>query len=269
MRLAECLLPLLARPESGAVIALVGAGGKTSALFGLAQELGGGPTGVLITTTTHIYDPRREQGRGYDRLALAPALLEPPGSAWDPGPDGPAPGRRLVLAARELPETGKLQGIHPLRVAELRRHWAFVLVEADGAKRRPVKAPAAHEPVLPPAADLVLGVIGLDCLGRPMDEGCVHRPEHFGAVTGCAPGAPIGLAHLAALSRAPGGLFKGVPASARRVLLLNQADRCALAPADLLRGLLAAGPVGAGLILVCALADPRPGARVLAQTQPQ
>jgi probable selenium-dependent hydroxylase accessory protein YqeC len=238
-------------PAAGGVIALVGAGGKTSALFGLAAELAGSsPAGVLMTTTTHLHDPRLEPGRGYDQLVLAPALAEAAGP-W--GAPAPGPGRRVVLAAWAEPGLDKLRGIHPDRVAELKRLWTFVLVEADGSKRRPVKAPAGHEPVVPDSADLVLGLVGLACLGRPMDEAAVHRPERFGPVTGCDPGAPIGLEHLAALCRSPLGLFKGAPRGARRVLLLNQADLCGLDPAALLDGLRAGGPVPADLILVGSL----------------
>ncbi len=269
MKLAEALLPLLP-PGSGGVIALVGAGGKTSALFDLGEAL----PGALMTTTTHVYDPRLEAGRGFDQVLLDLALAGPAGpEPWPAGPEngypGPLRGRRILLAAAAEAGTGKLKGVHPSRIAELRRLWAFVIVEADGAKRRPVKAPAAHEPVVPPGADLVLGCVGLDCLGRPMDEAAVHRPECFGPVTGCAPGAPILLWHLANLARSPQGLFKGAPAGARRVLLLNQADRLATAPAALLRELRASGPVPVDLILVCCLHDPRPEARVLDQAQPQ
>jgi probable selenium-dependent hydroxylase accessory protein YqeC len=82
--------------------------------------------------------------------------------------------------------------------------------------------------VLPARAELVVGVVGLACLGRPMDPGTVHRPERFSAITGCAPGAPIGWEHLTALARHPQGLFKG--AAGPRVLLLNQADRGAPPP---------------------------------------
>jgi len=261
--LSAGLLPFL--PAAG-VIALVGAGGKTSALFALGEELAGrGPgCGVLLTTTTHLFDPRLEPGRTYDRLVLAPGWEEPaaagrPGPEWDPGPGFPDRGRRIVLAAGVVPGEDRLRGLHPSRIAGLARDWAFVLVEADGAKRRPVKAPAAHEPVLPPTAGLVLGVVGLDCLGQPMAEPAVHRPELFGALTGCAAGAPIRPEHLAALCTAPLGLFKGVPAGTRRVLLLNKADRVGSAD-GLLRRL---GPC-ADAVLLCALGNPVPEHRVLA-----
>ena len=51
-----------------------------------------------------------------------------------------------------------------------------LLIEADGAKRFPVKAPASHEPVLLPETTHVINVCGLDSLGKPMEEVC-FRPE--------------------------------------------------------------------------------------------
>lgn len=254
MRLSEALAPL-------SVIALVGAGGKTSALFGLAEELALTGRDVIITTTTHIRDPRLEQGRTFDQVVFDTPRPRP----WDPVRTWPERGRRVVLASSEDPATGKLRGVDPARIGELDRSGAFILVEADGAKLRPVKAPAPYEPVVPAVTDLVLGIAGLDCLGKPMDEATVHRPELFGLVTGCAPGAPIQLEHLAALARSPQGLFKGTPAGARRALLLNKADRCGLAPFELLRRFQESGAACADLVLICTLRDPHPASRVLAK----
>jgi probable selenium-dependent hydroxylase accessory protein YqeC len=261
MEFAALLLPLLPRPERG-VFALVGGGGKTAALFALGEELAprGPERHVLLTTTTHLRDPRIEIGRLYDQLALVPELAEPGAPAALPA-CAPVPGRgtRLLVAAGTLPEEGRLRGILPARVAELARAWPYVAVEADGSKRLPVKAPAEHEPALP-SCDLVLGVVGLGCLGRPMDGRSVHRPELFGPLTGCAPGEPIGVGHLAALCDAPQGLFKGVPPGTPRVLLLNQADRCPGDRMALLRGLRDC----ADRVLLASLAAPDPAARVVA-----
>jgi probable selenium-dependent hydroxylase accessory protein YqeC len=148
-----------------------------------------------------------------------------------------------LLAARPTDLPGKLRGIHPSHVAALREAWGVVLVEADGSKRLPIKAPAPYEPVLPEGTSLVVGVVGLDALGWPMDGRTVHRPELFAAVTGCAPGEPIGWEHLVALARHPEGLFKG--AAAPRVVLLNKVDEAPFVPSP---GQVAA--LGADLVLL-------------------
>lgn len=271
MHFIDHLLPLLPHPESGGVIALVGAGGKTTAMYALGQDLAGrAPGEALLTTTTQIFDPRLEPGRPFDQVLLAPELADPvpgdgePPSAWL---EARAQGQRVVLAAQATPD-GKLGGIHPDRVPELARVWPFVIIEADGSRHRPVQAPDAHEPVLPARLDMVVGMVGLGCLGQPMDEAIVYRPEGFTRATGCLPGDPIRLEHLLALARHPQGLFQGVPAGVRRVLLLNQADRWSGAPGALAADV-AAAPPAADRVLVCALRDPRPSARVLAWSEPQ
>jgi probable selenium-dependent hydroxylase accessory protein YqeC len=224
MKLAAALLPLLA-PGSN-VIAFVGGGGKTSALFRLAAALEAEGSRVLVTTTTHLRDPRLEDFRPALAVVLRPELEGPPNTALLPCP---APGVTVLLSrAAEL--AGKMKGIHPAWLPALAQAWDFVLVEADGAKGLPVKAPAAHEPVLPPGPVLVVGVAGLDCLGRPMGAQAVHRPEIFSALTGCAPGEPIRWEHLAALVSHRAGLFKD--ALGPRVLLLNKADRAQALPEE-------------------------------------
>lgn len=61
----------------------------------------------------------------------------------------------------------------------------FVLVEADGAKRLPLKAHAPHEPVIPPNVRQTIYVVGADGFGRPIRQIC-HRPERYAALCGAA-----------------------------------------------------------------------------------
>ena len=68
---------------------------------------------------------------------------------------------------------------------------ALFLVEADGAARKPLKAPAAHEPVLPEPLDCCVAVVGLDSVGQPLDDGHVHRSALVCAAAGQEPGWPV------------------------------------------------------------------------------
>ncbi len=222
MTLAAALLPLL--PRGAGVIAFVGAGGKTSALFHLAEALAAEGRLVLLTSTTHLMDPQGEAARPPLSLLLRPELEAPPGACELPRA---LPGL-TVLMARPAAEPGKLKGLHPAWIPALRTAWDFVLVEADGSRRLPLKAPADHEPVLPPGTDLVVGIVGLAALGRPLDGRTVHRPERFRDLTGCALGEPLTWDHVVALARHPQGLFKDAPGP--RVMLLNQADQAATLP---------------------------------------
>ncbi len=213
------------RRAGAQVVAFTGAGGKTSAMF--ATALCALAFRTIATTTTMIRDPRLEEDRRFDEVLIDPRLGEPAERMSDRVALGRMPRRGagpLVVVSGALPESGKLRGVHPSHIELLRGLCELVLVEADGARGLSVKAPSPSEPVIPDCADTVVGLIGLDCLGSPMDARMVHRPELFGALTGCAEGEPIGAIHLARLIRAPSGLFKGCPPGARRVVLLNKND---------------------------------------------
>lgn len=204
--LRELLLP------DERIVAFVGAGGKTSLIYAIARQLSGWGQRVLVTTTTRMMPPAR------NCLLLDSCTRIPPY-------------RHLTVGKCIDPQTGKLLGVGPQAIAELKERFRadFVLVEADGAAGRPIKAPEAHEPVIPECAHLVVGVMGLDALGKAADAGTVHRLEAFLRVTGLIVGETIGEQALAALAAHPEGLFKGAPERARRLAFHNKADLGAVA----------------------------------------
>ncbi len=209
-------LPVALGIGGAELVAFVGGGGKTSLIFALAAAL---PGRVVITTTTRIFAAQ---------MRLAPAVIY----ADDLAPLGPLLARHGRCLVVGHVDGDKARGVDPDLPARLlaRPDVDFVLVEADGARLRPVKAPADHEPVIPPETTLVVPVAGLDALEKPLDE-VAHRPERARALlaetpTGAslaADGAltPAGLARL--LAHAQGGL-KGVPAGARAVVWLNKVE---------------------------------------------
>lgn len=258
MKLAEALLPLL--PAQGGVAAIVGAGGKTSTMYTLASELSERGNRVIATTTTHIWDPRAEQGRRFSRLVLSPELKR--GIHYEDIQEL-TPGECVVVGAISDPESGKLKGVPPARIQAMRRLCDYIVVESDGARGLSIKAPADHEPALPLDADLVVGLIGLDCLGRPMDSRIVHRPELFGPLVHCEPGTPLAPCHILALAQAPDGMFKHAPAQARRAIIFNKADQMdAAARERLIQALAPDLPVDR--VLLAALGKPGPEGGVLA-----
>jgi molybdenum cofactor cytidylyltransferase len=211
MRLSEAL-----RLESACSLALVGAGGKTAALFQLADELPG-PV-VFLATTTHLAVPQAGRAQ-HHFIASTPIEID---QAMQVNLQG------TVLFTGPDIGGGRLSGLPQEALDALfqaaQRCGAFLLIEADGSRRRPLKAPAAHEPVLPPWVELVVVVAGLSALGKPLDEDWVHRPERFAELSGLTPGNLImaeGLVRV--LTHAAGGL-KDIPLEARRVVLLNQAE---------------------------------------------
>lgn len=193
--------------EGVRVASFVGAGGKTSLIRAVASQISGWGEKVVVTTTTKIMPPSR------NLLLLDKAARIPP--------------YKLLTVGRRIDaETGKLIGVTPEEIGDIldRFRPRLLLVEADGARGLSIKAPAAHEPVIPALSDLVVGVMGLDALGEPADERTVFRLAEFCRVTGLAPGQPIGPEAFASLAAHPEGLFKGAPASARRIAFHNKAE---------------------------------------------
>jgi len=198
------------------VIAICGAGGKSSLMFALAGELADAGERVLLTTTTRL---ALEQvcGRWPGVMAAdANAIAE----LANPHP-GP------VIAYRGVDETrGKALGYAPEVVDLVAERGPFtrILVEADGSARRPLKAPADHEPVFPVRTDAVVIVAGATGLGRPLSEEIVFRSQIWSRLTGVAPGKPVTPESLAAMVAHPDGLARTAPANAHRALFINQAD---------------------------------------------
>lgn len=214
--------PASREAASSLSLALVGAGGKTTALFQLARQLTARRyANVLVATTTHF---GVWQAAEADRHLVAAqradlAALE----------DGPPAGVTLVSGP---PVGDRLGGLCPEVLSWLheicRKYAAPLLIEADGGRGRPLKAPADHEPALPPFIETVVVAAGLSGLGQPLTDEHVHRPEIFARLSGIEMGDVVTPEALARLLTRPEGGLKDIPASARRVVLLNQADSPAL-----------------------------------------
>ena len=179
------------------VLAVVGAGGKTSAIKTLAAELSVIGRKVIITTTTKMHPPE-------DRSLLCGSpeavrdLLDRMSPVW------------AGLYYNEY----KIEGL-PCDLKALADAADHVLIEADGAKKHPLKMiDRSHEPVIPPDADAVLAVAGLDAVGKPVGE-IVHRPELACRALGCDMAHPVTPEDIAKLLRI---------CYTPRIVLLNKAD---------------------------------------------
>jgi len=100
----------------------------------------------------------------------------------------------------------------------------YIIVEADGAAGRPVKAPREQEPVMPSNTTLVVAILGVDGVGTELDEKNVFQPDLISRLTGVPLGQRIDAESMATLMTHPEGIFKGAPASSRVVAFLNKVD---------------------------------------------
>jgi len=203
---------------AGEVVAIVGGGGKTTAMFRLAREMVARGGRAITTTTTRIFAAQIQLSPAHVPAALATrenvlAALE-------------SHGQVLVIGETD-PTSGKAEGVS-LDLFRSLRAWcpgACILNEADGSRMRPFKAPAGHEPVIPAETTLVIPMVGADIFGQPLDADHVHRPELVSALSGAPLGLPITPEIVArVLAHADGGRRR-VPASARVIVVINKVER--------------------------------------------
>lgn len=199
-----------------AMVSLVGAGGKTSTLFWLAQTLVSGGRRVLVTTTTRMFPPEPKWGATVLiepslplRLAALRALPRAPGI--------------VALFSHFDASEAKVRGLEPDQVDELKAMAIadVILVEADGARHCALKAPASHEPCIPRSSNTVVALSGAAPLGRPANPANIHRWPQFAAVTGLCAGDLINQNALGRLIEHPKGMFKNAPSCAAWHWLVN------------------------------------------------
>ena len=155
-------------------VSVIGSGGKTTFLRYLSERL---PGTVILTTSTHIWpfpdiplvdtaSGNREQALAGLRSALSRSRVVCLGK---PEPSGKLADPSAVIPFEDL-----------ISLAD------HVLVEADGAAGRPLKAHRPWEPVIPACSGLTVCLVGATGIGKPVSEAC-HCPELFASLAGIAP----------------------------------------------------------------------------------
>jgi molybdenum cofactor cytidylyltransferase len=196
----------------GDVVALVGAGGKTSTLVALGHELAEAGLRVLATTTTRI---------GVDQLDLMPYA-----TTLERGT------RHLSLALGEnrfvfLHGDIRKNKVHGPPLESISRLLDSIdsdvmLIEADGSRGLPLKAPKSHEPVIPAETTLVIPIASLSVLGKPLDEAHVYNATAIDERYGFGLGNRVKSPWVAQVLRDEEFGLRGIPERARVIALLNQ-----------------------------------------------
>jgi molybdenum cofactor cytidylyltransferase len=193
-------------------------------MFRLANELSGSGWRTVTTMTTRIFTGQMAAApaalvlRDEDELlAQLPPALEQHG--------------HVLIAGGIVVEREKVEGISGDLIARIAALPSVdvVIVEGDGSRWLPFKAPAPHEPVIPACSTLVVPIVGLDVINKPLTAEHVHRPERvIDLLRETMPGIDMGAAvtpeMVAAVLAHPRGSAKGAPDSARIVPFLNKAE---------------------------------------------
>ena len=202
---------------SHGVISVVGAGGKTTSLFQIARqfiESQRKDSSVIVTATTHL---------GEWQTSLADHHIV----ATDLSSLKNIPPRGVILITGEI-ENDRTKPINQTVLLWLRdrsdNQQIPLLIEADGSRQKPLKAPAEHEPPIPEFSNIVIVAAGLSALGLPLNDEHVHRAEIFSQLSELQINQPVTTDAIKRMLTHPQGGLKNIPPSARRIALLNQAD---------------------------------------------
>lgn len=182
--------------ENRRILSFVGAGGKTTMIYCLAEELKEKGYRVLVTTTTHMEKPKAhflEWTSLTEGRETIPELL----------------GRYPVLTVGVSDAGNKIKGIPQNGYGLLKGAADFLLVEADGSAKHPVKVPDSHEPVIFPGTEQVVGLLSAGSVGKKIAE-AGHRPEKLAAFLGKTADAVIAAEDLIKISTSRQGLLKQV-----------------------------------------------------------
>jgi probable selenium-dependent hydroxylase accessory protein YqeC len=186
-------------------VAIVGGGGKTTTLHALADQLTGR---VVATTTTKM---------GADQQRRLRVLIDPDDETIVAATtDGP------VIAWARI-DGEKAVGVPPERCDRWAALVDHVVIEADGSKHQPFKAPAWYEPVVPATTTSLVQVMGAEALGRVILDRC-HRPLRVAALAGCRPGDRLTPERAAAVLLHADGALRTRPAGADTAVVITKVD---------------------------------------------
>lgn len=213
MRMKEAL-----ELQPRAMIGFVGAGGKSSLMQRLAMELAECGARVLVTTSTKMFAEQL-------KFLAEPVLEENPDQLLG-RLKALSPGTSMATAGAGLTADGKITGLSPDFLNDLFRTnlFDYILVEADGSRGKPLKAPAPGEPVLPSLCTTVLPVVGLDALGCSLTEEAVHRHHLVAHLAGQEVGSTVTVETMGAVvhryTRLAGAFCQG----SKVIPLMNKAE---------------------------------------------
>ncbi len=211
--------------EKKGVISLIGGGGKTTLMFRLANELKAEGLKVLTTTTTKIAMPSPDQSSQFITSIYADEIIEAARISLKTHHHITAV-KEIGAASTHCSGLKKCFGLHPEIVDKIWESGLFdwIIVEADGAKQKPLKACAPHEPVIPKTSTQGILLAGLDALGCPLDDNSIFRSALVSRITGVAEGDVVTESCMAELLSHEIDRIQARTSLKNMLVFLNKAD---------------------------------------------
>lgn len=194
---------------TGDIVSIVGSGGKTTLMFLLAREFSRNNK-VLVTTTTKIYVPHINQ---FDFICCNVENYTLYNNMKCNG---------IYVYGSSINNEGKLIGVNPHILERQIKYFDYVLIEADGSKKKPIKGWKANEPVVLNNTSKTIGILPIDIIGKTVNEYNVHGLKPFRSITGSHLGDIINEDHIISLVLHKKGLFKN--SRGQKILFINKVE---------------------------------------------
>ncbi|MDO5028086.1 MAG: selenium cofactor biosynthesis protein YqeC [Bacillota bacterium] len=152
--------------EKGDLVAITGSGGKTSLMMALAADLKNFGS-VLISPSTKIGLPSKGQ---VDYVFTSLDHYQSQDYS-----------KKILVLGEKIPAKDKLAAIDQEALREISKDFAYVLVEADGARRLPLKFWQPYEPVIYDFSTKAVAVFPLKVLGREAGSDFIYNYPAFQA----------------------------------------------------------------------------------------
>lgn len=194
--------------KKGSMVSIVGAGGKSTLMYTIAEELRK-DFKVLITTTTKIFVPDKNQ---FDFIEIGNNIKETLCSSQS----------GIYVNGSSVNLENKLIGMEPEILEGKLDYYDYILVEADGSKRKAIKGWKDNEPVICKDTTKTIGVLSIEVIGKEVNEENVHRVKKFTTITGALEGDSITKEHILSLIFNSQGLFKN--SVGQKILFINKVE---------------------------------------------
>lgn len=191
------------------IVSIVGAGGKSTLMYTLAEEFRN-EYKCLVSTTTKIYVPNKKK---YDFIAVGTEEFNKLKYNCNNG---------IYVYGSFVNEENKLIGVNTEELENNISHFQYVLVEADGSKRKQIKGWKETEPVICRATTHTIGVISIESIGKEINEYNVHGINEFLSITNTTENEIISEDNIVSLVFHPKGLFKN--SLGEKILFINKIE---------------------------------------------
>ncbi|WP_411681193.1 selenium cofactor biosynthesis protein YqeC [Clostridium thailandense] len=191
----------------GDIVSIVGAGGKTTFMYSLAEELRN-ESKILVTTTTKIYMPEKKY---YDFVSIGEGSFDKFNNH-----------NGIYLYGKCVNSENKIIGLNENVIDNKLSYFDYILIEADGSKKKPIKGWKDDEPVVINNTKKTIGIIDIEAIGKEINNDNVHRLEKFINITKMKENDLINIAGLVSLIYHKKGLFKD--SKGEKILFINKVE---------------------------------------------